>query len=279
MNGFDLLLYAIGGLIAIILTVLAAVVSSVKYRGVFIALGAASFVVYMWIGFRAYEESKATAWQASQDKAAAQAQLGDIKQQLSDAKVQSAHDIGDLQGQLKIFGQFAPAVLKLAEASELNTRKEYEQKSLTNAQLRDFVSQVVKKMRDWEYRSEEDQRQIENKYEEKVSQINLNFNGLDRKNPLVQQQEGAQVDAAFQAQTEALGDSYLKFQNDFNQNILDDAISARDQLIEKLGASAEPQLDQINRSALYVFRGVIVGSFPVAKAANYLEMFAKKLSP
>ena len=87
------------------------------------------------------------------------------------------------------------------------------------------------------------------------------------------------MDAAFQAQTEALGDSYLKFQNDFNQNILDDAISARDQLIEKLGASAEPQLDQINRSALYVFRGVIVGSFPVAKAANYLEMFAKKLSP
>jgi hypothetical protein len=279
MNGFDLILYVVGGLIAVILTVLAAVVSSVKYRGLFIALGAASFLVYVWIGVRGYEESRATAWQASQDKAAAEAQLGQIKQQLSDAKVQSAHDIGDLQGQLKIFGQFAPAVLELAKASEANTRKEYEQKQLTNDQLRAFVAQVVKRMRDWQSRERAAEDEVEKKYQQDMAQLYAAHSSEDIGTKKVQDEilaESATPEYDRRSGEEAV---YTKFRGEFSQNILDDAVSAREQLINKLGPGAEPKMPLGYTNVPLVFQGTLVGPYPVSSAADYLEQFAKKLVP
>ncbi len=50
-----------------------------------------------------------------------------------------------MQGKLDVFAEFAPAIVKLAEATELNTRKTYEAKMLSNKDLYDATMDVVKK--------------------------------------------------------------------------------------------------------------------------------------
>jgi hypothetical protein len=66
MNGLDLLLYLVLGLISIIITVLGIIVSTDRYRKVIIGLGAFSFFVYTWVRVRGYQQSKQTSQQDQQ---------------------------------------------------------------------------------------------------------------------------------------------------------------------------------------------------------------------
>jgi hypothetical protein len=62
--------------------------------------------------------------------------------------------------------------------------------------------------------------------------------------------------------------------------ILADSISAKNQLLAKLGSGAEPELTgPFAKPAMYVFQGFDLRADMVSEAANYLEEFSKKLTP
>jgi hypothetical protein len=223
------------------------------------------------------QKSQASAAQESAQRDF-QNQFDKINQNFQTEQIQHTSDVRYLEGKLDAFAEIGPGVLKLAQASELNTRKQYDEKALSNKELRDFVSGVVKKMRDWEYKRQTAERELEDKQWSERSQLYFAHRGEDPDSAQAQQfrqellQHSNDESAAFDQMD-------LQFQQEFRANILGDAVSARDQLMARLGASAEPQLGSLQRIGLYVFQGIIVGPYPVANAADYLEQFAKKLSP
>jgi hypothetical protein len=183
-----------------------------------------------------------------------------------------------MKGQLDVFNQFAPAVTKLAQATELNTRKQYEQKALTNKELKDFVARVVKKMRDWQYREQIEEQEQSNKSFSETSQLYMAHLN-DAPNSTQSQELRQQTAKMFANNVAARRELDLKFEREFDTDILADAVIARNELINKLGISQEPELGQMNKYALLVFQGKIVGANPVSIAAEYLEQFARKQSP
>jgi hypothetical protein len=74
-------------------------------------------------------------------------QLGDLNNQLQLSELRRTADTKFLEGQLSVFAQFTPAIFKLAQATENNTRMQYETKKLTNQQLFDKTIVVVKQLR------------------------------------------------------------------------------------------------------------------------------------
>jgi hypothetical protein len=206
-------------------------------------------------------------------------EISGLKATMQQEEISNAAETKYLEGQLSVFNQFAPAVVKLAQATETNTRKQYEEKVLTNKELKDFVTQVVKKMRDWEYRQRTAGEAIDNKYDAIQSQMLANYRGEDVSSAQVHQKMVTEMDKLTNNKIVEEKAMYSQFENEFNQTILGDAILAREQLINKLGIGAEPKLPEMERTGLYVFRGIYAGAYPVAGAADYLELFAKKLSP
>jgi hypothetical protein len=268
MNTFDLVLYIMGGTIGAGLAVLGGTVSSTKswQKTAFVVLGIASVVISIFTGVRASRE-------ASEAKDQAQRNIDQIEQQLTESEIKRSSDTRYLEGKLEVFGQFAPAVLKLARASELNTRKQYEQKVLSNKELKDFVTTVVKKMRGWQAREDNELAESRNKYFAATSAIYEAHKGGNIE-PAQMRQE---LSKAFTDNIAADDGINRKFRAEFEQSILGDAISAREQLIIKLGVGSEPEVGVLNRSSMAVFQGIIVGPEPITGAAEYLERFANKV--
>ncbi len=276
MDTFDLILYILAGAIGIGLAVLGGTVSATtpKQKRAFVGLGIASLLITIFIGVKSFRNSKREEREKSDARDKAQRDMDGLRQQLTESEIKRNADTRYLEGKLEVFGQFAPAVLELARASELNTRKQYEQKVLSNKELRDFVATVVKNMRDWQVREDQALSESGDKYRAATSQVYAAHRGEDLKSPQMQQQ----LSKAFTDNIAAEDEIRRKFRAEFEQAILGDAISAREQLITRLGVGSEPQLG-LNKGSMIVFQGFIAGPRPVGDAAEYLERFAKKLSP
>lgn len=200
-------------------------------------------------------------------------QIAGLKGEMQKEEIAHTAETKYLEGQLDAFKQYAPAVLKLAEAAELNTRKEYEQKVLTNQQLREFVAKVVTKMRDWQHRYDVAEETLSEKRSGGIAEILREHN----ENPAAAKPE---LDKFWSDQQTQDYQQNEQFQNEFQTSILGDAISARNQLIERLGQGAEPQLTSDSKVLVPpVFQGRRVEPYAVNLAAAYLEQFAKKLNP
>ncbi|SRR6266446_2953183 len=72
-----------------------------------------------------------------------------IKEQLHQSELQRVADVKYMQGKLDVFVQFAPAIVRLAQATEENTRKQYEAKMLSSKELYDAAMDIVRRMREF----------------------------------------------------------------------------------------------------------------------------------
>ncbi len=110
-----------------------------------------------------------------------------------------------------------------------------------------------------------------NKWMTETGQFAAANKGTDYNSPQYRQQ----MEQTFQDNTARIQQINLTFKNEFNANILADAVAARNQLLSKLGPNSEPKFGNLSTGGLYVFQGIIAGPQPVADAANYLEEFAR----
>lgn len=275
MATLDLVLYFAGGLIAIVMAILGGFVSSTKLwqKIAFITLGIASLIVYGWVGVRAFNQSKAASAEAAQTERKHQQAIDEIKGQLNASEIKRASDTRYLQGKLEVFAQFAPAILELAKASEENSRKQYEQKLLSNEQLRELVAEVVKKMRDWQLRFNEDSEKLISKYVEQ--QVQLSHQTMPG-NSTTWRQKQAEISAA---ETREYMELRNRYEGEFNQFILGDAVYAKQELDSRISVKDRPQLLPQEQTVFLVFRGILAGPNPVGEAATYLENYVKRLSP
>lgn len=206
------------------------------------------------------------------DETKLQQSVDGLKGQLHDQEVNSTAENQYLRGRLDELSEFTPAVLKLAQASEENTRREYEQKVLSNRQLRDFISDVVARMRDWEGRRKQADDAFFNKMINDQQQISRSGDPNKIRQQFDQLRSTEMTD---EMQMDAT------FQREFRDKILADAIFARDQLITRLGLKAQPDINVFpgGTGSLLIFQGQFFGADPVGMAASYLEQFARRLSP
>ena len=198
-----------------------------------------------------------------------------IKEQLHQSEIQRIADVKYLQGKLDVFAQFAPAIVKLAQATEYNTRKQYEQKVLTDKQLRDLTADVVKRMRTFATKHSLVSEQIFEKYVTLRAQLRHEKGG--------QGQEYAQASGQlWQQENQEDMQEIDNADSEFRSTILGDAVFVRDELLRKLGPQPTPP-EARARAAMTVVKSVFNGGSSnarsVADAATYLEQLANKLSP
>jgi hypothetical protein len=209
---------------------------------------------------------------AKKDQGKLQNSVDDLGGQLQDEKLSHTAEAQYLRGRLDQLSQFTPAILKLAQASEENTRKMYEQKVVSNKDLRDFTAGVVAKMRDLDRRQKMAEQQAEDKWDARVREALPPPNASSTEREQALQKLGPLRNQEWTERTQI----QMMFENECRQNILGDSIFAREQLLTKLGAKEEPQT--VLRPIL-LLDGSFAGVDPIGEAATYLELFAKKLSP
>jgi hypothetical protein len=180
---------------------------------------------------------------------------------LHQSEVQRIADTRYMQGKLDVFAEFAPAIVKLAQATELNTRKTYEAKMLSNKDLYDATIDVVKRMRAFGQK-----RQLES-----------------------DQQWNASVAASRNATTEAerlklwtdernnsIAASY-RMDAEFRSSILPDAVYVRNEVLRRKISEPPSNPRRPTSAVQMVFAGVLAGAYPEFDAADYLEQMAKQL--
>jgi hypothetical protein len=144
---------------------------------------------------------------------------------------------------------------------------------VSNRDLRDFTVGVVGKMRDLDHRQRIAEQQAQDNWEgrEREAFPSSDASPAEREEAL----QKKLIPLRNQEWTERM-QIQMTFETEFRQNILGDAVFAREQLLARLGAKEEPQT--VLRPIL-LLDGSFAGADPVGEAATYLELFAKKLSP
>ena len=154
-----------------------------------------------------------------QEVARQQKDVEGIKDQLQKSELQRVSDTKYLEGKLDVFAQFAPAIVKLAQATEENTRKQYETKKLSNKELRDFTLKLVARMREFD----------------KPYQIQFNNLSLKYRNAWNDPTERQKEEVEFIA-------IHTEYDRQFRNNFLADAVFCRDQLRAKLNMPPENRI-------------------------------------
>jgi hypothetical protein len=192
-----------------------------------------------------------------------------LKAKFDEAEIKHAAEMNYMEEELNAFGQVDPAVLKLAQVSEENIHRQYEAKVLSNSQLRDLTTNVVKGMRDLSYKHKQlSDQQLAKNWALRV-QIRKDGNNPQKMTQLRHQE------------MQELLKEHARFEYEFKNNILGDAICARDELLRRI---ANPPQASFDISGSYgrggvVFQGFLAGADPIGEAADYLERLAMELSP
>jgi len=183
-----------------------------------------------------------------------------IKDQLHQSEIQRIIDTRFLEGQIKVFAEFAPAIVKLAQATELNTRKTYEAKMLSNKELYDATIDVVKKMRAFGQK-----RRLESEQQMNASMAAMRKAASEAERSKLWTEETNNSVAA-----------YYRTDTEFRTSILSDAVYVRNELLRR--KIPEPPPNPMRSSMVQmVFTGSLAGPYPEFEAADYLEQMAKQL--
>jgi hypothetical protein len=184
-----------------------------------------------------------------------------IKDQLHQSEIQRIADTRYLEGQLKVFAEFAPAIVKLAQATELNTRKQYEAKVTSDKELYVFTMDTVKKLREFSVKYNNLQAQQMNRWMAAERQPQLTADGRQQ---IWNQQIQETMQTSYQRDAE------------FRASILPDALFARQELMKR--NIPEPDLPPTEKSnADSALHGLLAGAWPEIALPNYLELMAKGL--
>src|SRR5579862_5049671 len=251
------------GVCILVLTVIGAVLSVLEFRGwrrvvlvaVFVLLGLGEYVGIRQADFAHQLEvgklnDKLDVFQASEVRNAVD--LAYLKAKLEDASKMNEQ-----------LSQFAPAIMKLAQTSAEFTRKQYENKAMSDHDLYALTSLAVKNIRDFssKYRA----------MDEKL------FNETTNK---IRSGSRTQADMVRLSGEEAQSFSDLRLQRDseFRNSILPDAIFARQEMLKR--KLPEPNLSQMEQATvdMVLHTGMLAGPYPELALADYLEVMAKPLS-
>ncbi len=184
-----------------------------------------------------------------------------IKADLQKSELDRVADTNRLQGKLDVFAQFAPAIFKLAQATEENTRKQYEAKMLSNKELYDATMDVVKKMREFGQR-----RRLES-----ARQMDANIAAMRAATT------EAEKAKAWADQSNNMIAAYYQKDAEFRTSILPDAVYVRNELLRRKIPELPPNPMRPASMVQMVFTGSLAGAYPEFDAADYLEQMAKQL--
>lgn len=184
-----------------------------------------------------------------------------FNEQLHQSELHRIADTRYMQGQLDVFVQFAPAIVKLAQATELNTRKTYEAKMLSNKDLYDATIEVVKRMRAFGQK-----RELESAQQMNASMAAMrNATNDAEKLKLWTEERNNSIAASYRNDAE------------FRASILPDAVYVRNELLRRKIPEPPSSPMHSTSSTQMVFAGILAGAYPEFDAANYLEQMAKQL--
>jgi hypothetical protein len=246
------------GAFGIILAVLGALVAVLEFKGAkrfwwasaFILLGVFELVVII----RADQAHDAEVTTFTHE-------INGVKEQLHQSELARVADTNKLQGKVEVFAEFAPAVIKLAQATELSARKTFEAKMLSNKDLYDATIDVVKKLREFGQR-----RRLESS-----QQTDANMAAMQA---TTTEAEKAKVWAD---QSNKLVATYYQKDAEFRTSILPDAVYVRNELLRRKIPEPPPNPMRPTSMVQMVFTGSLAGAYPEFDAADYLEQMAKQL--
>ena len=244
------------GFFGIILAVLGALVAVLEFKGAkrfwwasaFIVLGILEAVVIVGAD-RAHDAEVANLTH----------EIESVKEKLQQSELSRVADTNKLQGRLEVFAEFAPAIVKLAQATELNTRKTYEAKMLSNKDLYDATMDVVKKMREFGQR-----RRIESGRQMDANMAAMRTATTDAERIKVWADQSSSMTA-----------TYYREDAEFRASILPDAVYVRNELLRRKIPESPNPMRPVNIQA--IFAGSLAGAYPEFYAADYLEQMAKQL--
>jgi hypothetical protein len=188
-------------------------------------------------------------------------EMNSIKDQLRNSELNRVSDTRYMQGKLDVFAQFALAIMKLAQATELSTRKTYEEKMLSNKELFDMTMKAVSKLREFSKRRKMQSDQLIN---QQIAAMQAAKTDEERMR-VWQEQTGAYTKTFFQEDAE------------FRSSILPDAVYVRNELVRRKLKEPQPNRRVPAGMIESVFSGSLAGAFPELDAADYLEQMAKQL--
>jgi hypothetical protein len=187
--------------------------------------------------------------------------LSGIKDQLQKSELQRIADTRYMQGKLDVFAEFAPAIVKLAQATELNARKTYEAKMLSNKELYDATMDVVRRMRAFgQKRRLESSQQID----ASMTAMRNAPNEAEREKLWVEERNNSMA-------------AYYRTDAEFRTSILPDAVYVRNELLKHKIPEPAPTPMRPAGMVQTVFEGSLAGPYPELDAADYLEQMAKQL--
>jgi hypothetical protein len=228
--------------------------SHLKTTLILLGVGIVGTLILSWT--RIHNETLHTAEIQSQQQS-----IQTLQTKLDEAEIRHIGEIRYLEGEVHVFAEFAPAVVKLAEATELTARKTYEAKMLSNKDLYDATQKVVGKLREFG----------RNRRIQSDRQTNQQMAALqaaktrEESQKIFQENMNASMEASFQVDAE------------FRSTILPDAVYVRNELLRR--KIPEPPVGSLHspHEIEFIFSGILAGPSPEFDAADYLEQMAKQL--
>ncbi len=215
-------------------------------------------------------------YQASQESHRVQASLnnsirdlnGEIQKSDTASQVDNAYLKAKLEDAYKVNQELtglAPALLKVAQVSADYTKKQYENKVLSDKKLLEFTAQAVTKIREIQSRCDTGTQKAE-------SIISV----PPPTEPMSQEQRNQYLINRQRQFAMAYQQSQSECEQTFRNVVLGDAAYARRELLSRIGGDGF--LLPLERSKGIAIDGVFAGVRPVGASADYLEALARKLS-
>jgi HAMP domain-containing protein len=148
--------------------------------------------------------------------------------------------------------QLAPALMKVATASETYVQKEYEAKQISNQRLRELTQSICKKLRALQTEWATTDEQITRKYE--------NIETAILAKPLTEEERRKELGDVFMPEVLEKRSAQNKIEQEYRNTVMTDAQYARRELLSRIGG--DEFLPPSERSRAMALDGVMAGPDP-----------------
>lgn len=255
------------------------------FMGIFVTLHPPGSSAEKWawkiaFGIFAFSGCGLVVWQTQryvQEQNGLNASIQSLGGQLNKSETDRKTDDAYLRAKLedyKSLQELAPALLRLGQATEGFTQKQYEVQRLSDTQLLAFTHSIVAKIRGIASKCNATEQSIESKFEEEAPfgrvTTKERSEELGRQaRQMISQQEATRVNCA----------------SEYRAEVMSDASYARQQLRARLGPDGVQAAKKMwSGSHFLVFAddeaidGIFAGADPIDDSASYLEALANELA-